>query len=469
MINQVELFGFVITRRKALAGLLSSVESARGWWPIVRESVAGAWQNNVEISLANVATHPTVFACATLIASDIAKMRLRLVQQDEDGIWNEAENPAFSPVLRKPNHFQNRIRFYETWVLSKALNGNAYVLKQRDNRRVVTALYVLDPMRVRPLVAPDGAVFYELKKDDLSRLPNDRYIVPASEIIHDLQHALFHPLVGLSPIFASGLAAVQGLNIQNNSTRFFGNGSYPGGVLTAPGAISQETADRLKAYWEENFTGDNVGKIAVLGDNLKYERMTVNAIDAQLIDQLKWTSETICSAFHVPAYMVGIGAPPNYNNIEAMNQQYYSQCLQSYIESIELALDEGLGLTEGEVTQRRYGTEFEIDDLLRMDSATKMKTATDGVKGAVFTPNDARQLFNKRRLTGGDTVYMQQQQFSLAALAERDQSKPFAKPTRPIAAPAGQPAVPTAKAWSDEETTEAMLAGFDAELEDPAA
>ena len=36
-------------------------------------------------------------------------------------------------------------------------------------------------------------------------------------------NCLYHPLVGLSPIYACGLAAQQGLAIQNGSTEFFGN------------------------------------------------------------------------------------------------------------------------------------------------------------------------------------------------------------------------------------------------------
>ena len=151
---------------------------------------------------------------------------------------------------------------------------------------------------------------------------------------------------------------MQGLNIQNNSTKFFANGSNPGGVLTAPGTINDETAKRLKDYWEQNYTGKNVGRIAVLGDGLKYEPMMVNAVDADLINQLKWSAETVCSCFHVPPYMIGIGPQPTYNSIEALNQQYYSQCLQTLIEAIEALLDDGLGLTQ--ITTHDYETEFDL-------------------------------------------------------------------------------------------------------------
>ena len=134
--------------------------------------------------------------------------------------------------------------------------------------------------------------------------------------------ALFHPLVGVSPLYACGAAALQGITIQQTSQKFFAGGSNPGGVLTAPGAIADETAKRLKDYWDQNFTGDNVGKVAVLGDGLKYEPMTVNAADAQLIEQLKLSAETVCSCFHVPPFMIGVGPPPPFANVEPLQQQY---------------------------------------------------------------------------------------------------------------------------------------------------
>lgn len=427
----MRLFGLEITRVRGKAAPLTRVGSERGWWPVIRESYTGAWQSGVEVRPETVLTYSALYACVTLIASDVAKMRVKLVERDATGIWSETESAAFSPVLRKPNTYQNRIKFYEYWLTSKLLQGNTYVLKQRDARGIVIALYLLDPLRVGVLVAPDGSVFYELSRDVLSGVTEDRTVVPAREIIHDVMVPLFHPLVGVTPIYACGLAAVQGLKIQQNSTRFFAQGSQPGGVLTAPGFIKQETADRMKTYWEENFSGNNVGRVAVLGDGLKYEPMTVKAADAQLIEQLKWTGEDVCAAFHVPAYLAGVGPPPSYNNIEALNQQYYSQCLQAYIEALELCLDEGLELP------KTYGTEFDLDDLFRMDSATKMEVATKGVAGAVLTPNEARAKFNRKPLAGGDTAYLQQQYYSLAALNKRDQAgPPPPTPAAPAAAAA---------------------------------
>ncbi len=422
-------FEITIARHaRAAQKSLSPVDNRGGWWPVVRESYAGAWQQNVTVTVDDALQYWAVFRCVSIIAGDIAKMRLRLVEQKGvGGIWREIEDASVSPLLAKPNPNQTRIQFLRNWLESKLTRGNTYILKRRDGQtgRVI-ALYILDPSRTTPLVDEAGNVFYELQRDDLLALKGHRLVVPASEIIHDRWNTLFHPLVGLSPIYAHGINALAALKIEQNSLRLFQNGARPSGVLEAPGAIAKETADRVKAYWDENFVGENAGKVAVLGDGLTYKAMVMNNVDAQLIEQLKWNDGVIAGCYGVPGYMINAGAAPAYNNVEALNQQYYSQALQTHVEDIELLLDEGLELTQAG-GRRRLGTEFDLDDLLRMDTSTLVKTAGEGVKSGIMKPDEARAKLGYGPVTGGDQVYLQQQNYSLAALARRDAKEdPFA-------------------------------------------
>jgi len=415
----VRLFGLEITRQKSLpasVGTLTTPSSRGGWFSVIRESFGGAWQRNVELRNDDVLTYAAVFACVTLIASDIAKLPFRLVSKDTHGIWHEADSPAFSPVLRKPNHYQTRIDFFSHWMFSLLIHGNTYVLKERDSRGLVVALYVLDPLRTRPMVASNGDVYYSLSQDALSGVEQTDIVVPAQEIIHDRINTLYHPLVGLSPLSASARAAGQGLSVQANSESFFSNGSNPGGILTFEGNLGDEERDKLTRDWEANYSGPNYGRVAVLGGAFKYMPMQVmSAVDADLIEQLRWTAENVCMAFKVPAYMINAGTPPAYNNIEALNQQYYSQCLQVLIESIELRCDEGLELP------KPYGTEFDIDALLRMDTTSRMVAAEKFVGSGAGSPNEARKrFFDLPPVEGGDTPYLQEQNFSLSALSKRD-------------------------------------------------
>jgi len=167
-----------------------------------------------------------------------------------------------------------------------------------------------------------------------------------------------------------------------------------------------------------------------------------------LIDQLKWDDEKICAVFHVPPYMVGVGPLPSYNNVEALGQQYYAQCLQYYFESIELCLTEGL-----ELKDVGYEVEFAIEDLDRMDSVQRMEVATKGVIGGVYKPNEARAKFNLPKVDGGDQVYLQKQNWPLEKLGSDN-----VKPAKVAPAPQPSAAMPApAKAIDFDELRSLVL------------
>ena len=90
------------------------------------------------------------------------------------------------------------------------------------------------------------------------------------------------------------------------------------GVLTGPGQIDPDTAKRLEDQWQNDFQGDGVGKIAVLGSGLKFEAMQMSAEASQVAAQLKFGGEQVCMAFHVPQFKVGLGNIPAGLNIQAV-------------------------------------------------------------------------------------------------------------------------------------------------------
>jgi hypothetical protein len=52
-----------------------------------------------------------------------------------------------------------------------------------------------------------------------------------------------------------------------------------------------------------------------------------------------------------------------------------------------------------------------------------------------MSPNEARRRINLGAVKGGASPYLQQQNFSLAALDKRDRDDPFSKPATPAVAP----------------------------------
>lgn len=445
--------GEVYRRIKQVFYSVGSASYSGGYYGGVLESFSGAWQRNIVCeSRENLLAFSAVYACVGLISDDVAKLRIKLMQQSAAGVWTETQSAAFSPVLRKPNRYQTRIQFLSQWMVSKLLYGNTYVYKLRDARGVVTELYVLDPRKVVPQITDDGAVYYKLNEDYLNQVDLAAY-VPASAIIHDRMLCLFHPLVGISPIYACGASATQGLRIQNASNKFFENQMRPSGGLFAPGPIDEPTALRLKERLTEGFSGNNIGKFLVAGDGMKYEPFAMTAVDAQLIEQQRWTVEDVARAFRVALHKLGMAAPIN-TSVVALNQDYYAQTLQTYIESIEVLLDEGLSLPTN------YGTELDIDGLLRMDQVSLAEVLKVQVGAGIMSPDEARQKINLEPVTGGNIPYLQQQNYSLEALAKRDTSDdPFGTKPKPAPAPP-QSVLPAPPAAGPKELCDALIAKF---------
>ena len=415
-----------LTQQKALSPVGGTWRNA---WRIISEPFSGAWQRNMEEKRGDLITYPTLFACLYRISSDIGKLPFRL-RVSNNGIWSNTTNPAYTPVLNSPNAFQTPNQFREYWILTKLIQGNAYILKRRDNRNVVVDLYVLDPERVMPMVSESGAVFYQLQTDTLNTLPEgypaDQLIVPASEIIHDRCMTVHHPLIGVPPLAAAHWPALKNMKIMRSATEFFANNAQPGGILTAPAGMTEDDAKAVQDYWAQNFQGANAGKVAIIGADMKFTPFAMKSIDSQMVEQMRYSDEQICQPFGVPPFKVGIGTIPSGLGVDGLNQLYYSDALQPHIEHMETLLDAGLSVAAP------LGIELDLDPLLRMDEGKRAEVETKLVGGKIKSPDEGRARFNLAHTGGGDTLWGQNQDYPLGMLADRKEWDPaMQKPVEP--------------------------------------
>jgi len=379
------------------------------------EPFAGAWQQNVQCAkdcAPSLLAFPAVYACVTIIASDVAKLPLVIKEDLPDGGAVNAVRSPYWRLLHNPNPMQTRLEFIQHYMSSKLIAGNTYVLLLRDERGVVNQMYVLDPHKVMPLVADEtGDVFYSLGQDRL-RAVEDQVIVPARDIIHDKMVTLWHPLVGVSPLFAAAVSAMTGARIMINSERFFANMSRASGILTAPGKISEPLAARVKEQWEQNYGNGNIGRTAVMGEGMEYKPLSMNAVDAQLVEQLRWSSEDVARVYRVPGFMLGDLTKLSYRNSEQMARTYYQGCLQYHLESVELILEKALGISSNQ------HVEFGLEDLFRMEIDTRYKAYDTALKAGFLSINDVRRKEGESPVKGGDEPMVQMQYVPLSVAVE---------------------------------------------------
>lgn len=459
----MRLFGMEIALRRAApdASQMYPVFSGnRGGWFRVLEPFAGAWQRNVEEKRADLLTYPTLYACVSRIATDIGKLPFCLKATDQNGISGPASSAqtAAYTVLSAPNGYQTQGQFREAWIVSKLTHGNTLVLKERDGRGVVSDLYVLDPERVLPLVTNAGEVYYRLYTSPLHDLPpplsGDNLIVPASEIIHDRCVALHHDLIGVPPLAAAYWPALKNMKIMRSETQFFANNAQPGGLLTAPAGMSEKDADAVKDYWNTNFTGQNSGRVAVIGADMKFTPFAMKSVDSQLVDQMQYSDQQICQPFGISPFKVGIGAMPTGMTADDLTQMYYSDALQTHIERMEELLTAGLKISSP------LSVELDLSPLLRMNEAKRAAIEVSLVGGKLKTPDEGRKSLNMPTTAGGNTLWGQQQDYPLGVLADRQQWDPQMQPPAPPA-PAPVPADAPAPADPPPDPDKAMQAELD--------
>lgn len=423
---------FAVRLRAFLPALVQSFFSSLwgGVGAVPRETYPGQWQTNGPsrgVPKSPLA-HSAVYTCINNIASDISKLPLRVMRPRDSGQGREPHfNHPLTRLFNKPNSYQTSLQFLQHYLASKLWTGNAYVILFRDGRNVVESMHVLDPTTVTPAVTTDGSVWYLVKADRLNRLEADTYI-PARDIIHDRAVTLFHPLIGVSPLYAAAVSASIGNNISANSEMFFQNMSRASGTLTAPAEIPPATADRLKREWDNNYSGLGFGKVAVLGSGLEWKPLTINAVDAQLIEQLRFTVEDIGRVYRVPNFMLG-ETKLTYRNSEQLARMYYQGCLSYHIEALEQCFDQKFEVDRG------IEIEFDLSPLFRLETDLRYQTHARALTSGIKSINEVRGEEDLPPVKGGEEPRLQMQYVPLSMV-----NGPSGSATPGAPAPAPMPA-----------------------------
>jgi HK97 family phage portal protein len=410
----------------------------------------GSWQRNLNgMPDSTLLSFSAVYACINAISSDIAKLPWLMWKQrpNNKGRTLQPKHPM-QAVLDKPNPYQTRMDFVSQLLVSTLFAGNAYVFLRRERSTgAVVEMHVLPPSMVTPVMSADGDVFYRVSTAPFNVDAINGYadgntaLIPARDIIHHRLMTLSHPLCGVTPLYAAASSSYAGMSISENQRTFFSNMSRASGVLQAPAKISNELAARLKKDWEEAFSGNNVGRTAVLGEGLEWKPLSLNAVDSQLIEQLRWTIDDVARVYRVPMFLIGDASRSTYRNSEHMTRQYYANCLQYHIESLEIRFNQALGF------QPNVYSEFDLGALLRTEMDVRFTAYRDALQSGWATVNEVRALEDLPPVDGGDEP-MIQIQYQPLSMAGDPKPTPFSNPAEsdPALNPGGgDPPVPPKK------------------------
>lgn len=337
----------------------------------------------------------TVFACIDAISSDIAKMPLEPYFVDDKGIKRKALSDTTYNLLNfEPNEYMTRFTFMQSLVISMLTKGNGFAYIERDNTGTAKALYYVPADDVTVYKNPQTRII------EYYRINPTAYVVEPNDMIHLLNFSL-DGVEGVSTLSYAGNTLGLTRNSEKQALKSFSDNVTE--VLSTDNPhLTKEQRDQIREEWYKNMSEGGSG-LAILGGGLSYNKISINAKDAQLLESRAFNVPEICRFFRVSPVKVGDLSKSSYSTVEATNIAYLSDTLSPYLEKIELEFRRKIYPTE---KKKRMKIEFDPSALLRADSSAMAQLYSSLFPLGAITTNELRDKLNLPPIEGGDTPFV---------------------------------------------------------------
>lgn len=291
----------------------------------------------------------------------------------------------------KPDVEQPWYGLVEFWMMSLHHKGNAFAFKLRNTANQVVGLREIHPDRVTTGQAPDGTKRFMIDRDE--------HLWTTRDVLH-IPGLTYDGRFGINPIHYSAdvLGAVAATD--DYAGRFFSNNTNLGGIISVQEAMTPTQAQELQVQWEAFHQGIlNAHRTGVLSKGARYDRVTLNAEDTQLIAARQYGVTEIARLLRLPPHKLYELTRSTNNNIEHQSIEAVQDCYQPWAERIEAHVNFDVDLTPN-------GTfhEFNLDGRLRGDTASRYEAQTKAVGGPWKTVNESRKEERLMPVEGGDVV-----------------------------------------------------------------
>lgn len=331
---------------------------------------------------------PAVYACVRVLTEAIASLPLLTYERFDNGDKDRAKTFSLYHLLHdEPNPLMTSFELRELLVGHLCLRGNAYCYIERDAGEVV-ALWPLHPDKVTVEVSGRELV-YKHQNDGTEK------VYPMADILH-IRGLSSDGIIGFSPLTLLRDTFGYSKAVQEYSSSYFKNDASPGGILTTANTLSVENQANLRNAWSTGHEGKGKHhRVAILGNDLKWQSIGVSPQDSQLIESQKFSVVEVARVFRVPLSLVMDYERSTYSNVTEQNRSFLTHTLQPWLTRIEQAMTKSL-LTESE--KEKYFIEHLTQGFLRADTKTRYESYKVAIDAGFLTIDEIRQLENMNAL-----------------------------------------------------------------------
>jgi HK97 family phage portal protein len=406
----------------------------------------------VNVSPKTALSYSPAAACIRVLAETVATVETVLIQRvGERQVRRNVNHIVHEIVSRKFN--ENLLAFNGMMNMQGHLGGwgNAYAEIAFDSKGYPAGLYPLLPDRTYPQL-------FNGQKIIRTTVGTEPVALPASRVLH-LHGWGYDGLQGYSPIRLATQGIGLGMAAEEFGSRWFSGGSRPSGFLTSDKPIKQERADRIKASFEMLHQGlSQSHRVAVLEDGLKFEALTVNPEDAQLLQTRKFQVEEQCRWYRMAPHMIQhVESGGAKANMAQQALEFVQFTMMTWFVNWEQSLTDAL-LSPKEITQG-YRVRFLLGGLLRGDLKSQAEAIAILRQWGVYCADDARALLDENELPNGTgKAYLVPMNMISAEVAANWKPTAPDEPTPKPAKPNPAPASPSKQGFALQERYRARLA-----------
>lgn len=382
----------------------ASLESGSG--PITQSELAAALgglpsSTGIPVGEGTARRVAAVWACVDRIAGAILSLPISVYERTENG-RQRVDHPHWWLLNEQATANMSSATWWEWMVGCLLLQGDAFaeIVRAGPRSSRIVELVPYHPSRVRVEMEEDDSLVYYLTDLRTSRVVRR----VAADVLH-IPGLFFDGKRGLSVLRAAALDAVGiGAAASEFTGRFFANGAQPGFALTTDAKLNKDQVDVLRTSWMQSYAGaGNAHKPLILSGGMKVERLTIDPVDAMLVETRKFQVEEIARIFGVPPHMIGHTTSTTSwgTGIEQQSIGFVKYTLQRHLVKIEQELNRKFW-----PTRDRYFFEFNTAGLERGDIKTRNESYRIAL-GRAGEPgwmavNEVRKLENLPPIEGAD-------------------------------------------------------------------
>lgn len=364
----------------------------------------------------------TAWACIKLSAQAVSSLPGAMFEKDVNDSREKVDDDDIAAVIAEsPNEDQTPLEYWEGMVAWLMTSGNAYSEKVFNGTTIGTrtprlsALQPLMSTHCTPFRKPDGTLVYRVvDRGKTEELPRDKVFH-----IKGFGQSLKNIDLGLSPIAAGVNSLGAAMAAQDAAAKTFANGMRPTGFFLFDQVLKPEQRVQANKALVAPLQGsENAGGVGILEAGVKWQGVSLNPEDAQMLETRRFDVEEICRWFGVPPIIIGHAGDGQTmwgSGVEQILISWLTLGIDPICDRIEARIKKQLIRPTG--NRRRY-FEFNREALLQMDSKAKANFLSTMWNSGGMTRNEGRAKLNLPRSTdsNADKLTVQSAMVPLANL-----------------------------------------------------